>query len=561
MRHHIRIASWVSMAALVAGAASPALAQVHAWSQRFGGTGDDMARGVTVDGTGNVLIVGGCTSITDFGGGNFFTTANTRDIFLAKFDASGLHQWSHVFPNSVGNDEGYGVAADGSGNVFITGNFFSTVDFGSGSNLTSAGGADIFLAKYGSDGSYQWSKRFGTSGNETGYAVSADASGNVVVTGQFQGTVDFGGGPLVASGSSADIFVAKYDASGAHVWSKRFGSTQNDEAHGMDVDASGNVVITGSFQLSVDFGGGPLTSPTGLSMFLAKYDANGAHQWSKHFVGLGSEIGNAVAIDAAANIVVTGQYAGNVDFGGGPLNWVAASDCFIAKFDANGVHQWSHGYGGSSSDPAYGVAVDAAGNVAISGYFINTANFGGSDLTSNTGSNDIYFARYSASGVHQWSQRFGNFQYDFGHAVAMNGAGDVFLAGEFNGPVDFGGGPLDNEFEISQDIILAKFGTTVTSVEETPRSSSASIAAYPNPFNPATTIRYTVTERGRVRLKIYDASGEHVVTLLNEERPAGSHTVLWGGRDEKGVSVSSGVYFVSLEQNGSVATTKVTLLK
>jgi flagellar hook assembly protein FlgD len=98
-------------------------------------------------------------------------------------------------------------------------------------------------------------------------------------------------------------------------------------------------------------------------------------------------------------------------------------------------------------------------------------------------------------------------------------------------------------------------------VEETPRSSSASIAAYPNPFNPATTIRYTVTERGRVRLKIYDASGEHVVTLLNEERPAGSHTVLWGGRDEKGVSVSSGVYFVSLEQNGSVATTKVTLLK
>lgn len=546
------------MAALIAGAASPALAQVHAWSHRFGGTGDDLAQGVAVDGAGDVLIVGGCTTFTNFGGENFFTTANTRDIFVAKFDASGFHQWSHVFPNSVGNDEGHAVAADASGNVFITGAFYNTVDFGGG-DLMSAGGGDIFVAKYSAGGTYQWSKRFGSSGNEAGYAVAADGSGNVVVTGQFQGTVNFGGGPLVASG--ADIFVAKFDATGAHLWSKRFGNTQADEGHGIDVDGSGNVVITGSFQLAVDFGGGPLTSPSGLSIFLAKYDGNGVHQWSQRFSGLGSEIGNALAIDAAGNIVVTGQYAGNVDFGGGPLNWVASGDCFLAKFDANGVHQWSHGFGGSSQNLGYGVAVDAAGNVAITGYFIDTANFGGSDLTSNAGSNDIFIARYSASGVHQWSQRFGNFQYDFGHAVAMNAAGDVFLAGEFNGPVDFGGGSLDNEFEISVDIILARFGSTVTGVEETPRSRSISIEAYPNPFNPATTIRYTVTERGRVQLKIYDASGKHVVTLLDEERSPGSHTVRWGGRDEKGASVSSGVYFVSLEQNGSVETTKLTLLK
>jgi hypothetical protein len=311
----------------------------------------------------------------------------------------------------------------------------------------------------------------------------------------------------------------------------------------------------------VDFGGGPLTSQNGLSMFLAKYDAGGAHQWSKHFVGFGAEIGRAVAIDASANIVVTGQYAGNVDFGGGPVDWVAASDVFIAKFDANGVHQWSHGFGGPSHDPGYGVSVDAAGNVAITGYFIGTSNFGGDDLTSSAGSNDIFFARYSAGGVHQWSQRFGNTSPDFGWAVGMNGAGDAFLAGDFNGPVDFGGGPLDNPFEISQDIFLAKYSAAITGVEETPRTHPASIAAYPNPFNPATTIRYTVTERGRVQLKIYDARGAHVVTLLNEERSAGSHTVRWGGRDEKGVSVSSGVYFVSLEQNGSVEATKLTLIK
>jgi hypothetical protein len=272
-------------------------------------------------------------------------------------------------------------------------------------------------------------------------------------------------------------------------------------------------------------------------------------------------MGRAVAIDAAANIVVTGQYAGNVDFGGGPVDWVAASDVFIAKFDASGVHQWSHGYGGSSHDPGYGVAVDAAGNVAITGYFIGTANFGGDDLTSSGGGNDIFFARYSASGVHQWSQRFGNTSPDYGWSVALNGAGDAFVTGEFNGPVDFGGGPLDNEFQISQDIFLAKYTAAVTGVEETPRSPAISVAAYPNPFNPATTIRYAVTEPGRVQLRIYDARGAHVVTLLDEERSAGSHFTRWKGRDEKGANVSSGVYFVTLEQNGSTKTTKITLLK
>lgn len=559
LRHHKRVAAWLSTIVLLAGVHSPALAQVHAWSQNFGGTGDDVAYGVTVDAAGNVIMVGACTSITNFGGGDVFTVGNIRDIFVAKFNAGGFHLWSHVFPGG-GNDEGYGVATDVSGNVFITGTFFTTADFGGG-DLTSAGGGDIFVAKYGADGSFHWSKGFGASAHDAGYAVAADASGNVLVTGQFLGTVNFGGGPLVASSTSSDIFVAKYDPTGAHVWSKRFGSTQVDEGRGIDVDASGNVVVTGSFQGFVDFGGGTLNSPSGLGIFLAKYDATGVHQWSKHFVGFGGEIGRAVAIDGSGNILVTGQYAGNVDFGGGPLNWVAATDVFIAKYDPNGVHQWSHGHGGSSHDPGYAIAVDAAGNVAIAGNFVGTANFGGDDLISDSGSNDIYFARYDASGVHQWSQRIGNSSPDFGNAIAMNAAGDVYLAGEFNGPVNFGGGPLDNEFEFSQDIFLVKYTATVTAVDETPRSHALSVAAHPNPFNPATTIRYTVTERARVQLKIYDASGKHVVTLLDEERSAGSHTTRWGGQNEKGVRVSSGVYFVSLEQNGLVETTKLTLLK
>ena len=111
---------------------------------------------------------------------------------------------------------------DGSGNVFVTGIFSGTVDFGGG-NLVSAGSVDIFVAKYNANGVHQWSKRLGGTGGEIGQAVAVDGSGNVVVTGDFSGTVDFGGGNLVSAGSS-DVFLAKYNASGVHQWSKRFRS-------------------------------------------------------------------------------------------------------------------------------------------------------------------------------------------------------------------------------------------------------------------------------------------------------------------------------------------------
>ena len=119
-------------------------------------------------------------------------------------------------------DIGNGVAVDGSGNVLVTGIFSGTVNFGGG-NLVSAGDFDIFVAKYNASGVHQWSRRFGSAERSTsGTDVAVDGSGNVFVTGYFSGTVDFGGGNLVSAGRS-DIFLAKYNANGVHQWSKRFG--------------------------------------------------------------------------------------------------------------------------------------------------------------------------------------------------------------------------------------------------------------------------------------------------------------------------------------------------
>jgi hypothetical protein len=222
------------------------------------------------------------------------------------------------------------VAFDSSGNVVVTGHFSYTADFGGGS-LSSAGGDDIFVAKYASDGTHQWSKRFGDAVDQDAMAVAVDSSGNIVITGFYKGTLDFGSGPLINTYFvQPDIFVAKLNSSGTSVWSKSFGSTSSDQGRAVAVDTSGNVVITGFFTGTVDFGGGALTS-NGMNGFIAKYSAAGVHQWSKVLTGTSSNMGLGVAADRDGNVGVTGQFQGTVNLGSGSLTSVGGLDGFLYK--------------------------------------------------------------------------------------------------------------------------------------------------------------------------------------------------------------------------------------
>ena len=180
-----------------------------------------------------------------------------------------VHLWSQGFGNGTGQ-EGWGVAFDPSGNVVMTGYFYGTMDFG-GDTLTSVVNSDIFLAKYDANGTHLWSQQFGDADYQFGYSVAFDAVGNVVMTGNFAGTVDFGGGPLTSAGVD-DIFLAKFDANGTHLWSQGFGDASNfQDGYSVAFDPSGNVVMTGQFGGTVDFGGGTLTSAGQSDIFLAKF--------------------------------------------------------------------------------------------------------------------------------------------------------------------------------------------------------------------------------------------------------------------------------------------------
>lgn len=259
-------------------------------------------------------------------------------------------------------------------------------DFGGGP-LTSAGFYDAFVVKLDPLGAHLWSKRFGDLADQEAKGVAVNAASDVVVTGVNSSKIDLGGG-AIASAGGYDVFTAKLDKSGAHLWSKGFGGVTDDDSAAVTFDAAGAVVQIGLFSDSIDFGGGALTSGGFDRLFVAKLDATGAYVAAKGFLAHGF----GVAADAASgDVVVTGYYDGTIDFGGGPLTSAGGYDVFVARFDGALNPVWSRRFGDANDQMGQAVAIDGAGHVAVVGSFWGTVDFGGGTLTSG-GFQDVFVA-------------------------------------------------------------------------------------------------------------------------------------------------------------------------
>jgi hypothetical protein len=429
---------------------APACTGKPLWAERFGASGNQAVFGVATDGQGDVIIVGKFAGTVDFGGG-VLASAGGQDVFVAKLDANGNHIWSKSF-GDPSDQVGASVAVDSGGNVVLTGYFAGTVDFGGGP-LVSAGGQDIFVVKLDAGGGHVWSKRFGDASNQYGTHVAMSGTGDVLLVGSMGGAADFGGGPLASAGGQ-DIFVAKLDANGDHVWSERFGDSSDQYSTSVAVDGGGSLVLTGYFAGAVSFGGGPLASAGGQDIFVAKLDANGGHVWSKRFGDASDQYGASIAVDSGGNVFLTGDFPGTVDFGGGPLVSAGGQDIFVAKLDANGDHVWSKRFGDISNQGGASVAVDNGGNVVLTGYVQGPADFGGGPLPS-AGGDDLFVAKFDANGAHVWSKRFGDASDQEGTGIATDGEGDVVVVGNVRGQVDFGSGALPDGGGI--DVAVVKF--------------------------------------------------------------------------------------------------------
>jgi len=540
-RKQIVLAVGIGLFALVLIQAAPGNGMSHHWSQVFDGAFGSRQSSVAIDWAGNAIVTGRFSGTVDFGGG-VLTSAGLNDIFVAKISPSGDHVWSQRF-GSAGQQYAWDVAVDASGNIVVTGIMEGPVDFGGGP----LAGSGIFVARFDPQGTHLWSQVFGAD-DVWWPLVAADPSGNVLLTGRFRGTINLGGGALTSADISRDIFVAKFSPSGAHIWSQRQGDVGADDCYGIAADASGNVLLSGN--AAVDFGGGTLP----FYPFLAKLAPDGSHIWSQSFE---RAVAYSLAVDHASNILISGVHGAN-DFGGGVLPGVL----FLARFNPSGAHVWSRGFIVTGSYYEAFVTADADGNAFITGPFSDGATFGGGDFwTLWEWEADMYVAKYDTAGAHLWSQAFQQTDQgdsdQVGESIAADAFGNVIVTGQAGRNVDFGGGGLGTAGEV----FLVKFGPTGTSVSGIPSNSGLDVSAYPNPFNPGTTIRYSIPQRGLVRLAVYDVRGRWVRTLVNTVEVAGDHTVAWNGRDSRGAHAASGVYFVRLESGGHSQTRKITLIE
>jgi hypothetical protein len=237
-------------------------AGVHQWSTYYGGSALDEAWSCSVDGSGNVYLGGWTLSSSGIASGGHKNSPDGLDAFLAKFSTTGVRQWATYYGGAAG-DAGYATATDGSGNAYLSGwTKSTTLIASSGAHQTSYGGGseDAFLVKFNSSGVRQWATYYGGTGTDHGYGISADASGNVYLSGLTKSESGIASGcNQSAYGGLEDAFLVKFSASGARQWATYYGGGGDDFTRDCAVDGSGNVYFSGY-----------TTSTTGI--------ANGGHQ-------------------------------------------------------------------------------------------------------------------------------------------------------------------------------------------------------------------------------------------------------------------------------------------
>lgn len=449
------------------------------WAKNLGNTlSGEYSRSIKTDITGNILITGYFTGTRDFDPGplTFNMSAISHDIFILKLSASGNFIWAKKIGGSS-SEQPFSIATDSGGTIYCTGYFNGTCDFDPGVatfNLTAPGALAYFIVKLDASGNFVLAKSCGGSSNTTGSSIAVDGSGNIFTTGYFNGTTDFdpGAGTFnLSTEGNNDIFVTKSDPSGNFLWAKRIGSGNGDLGNSLATDFSGNVYITGFFQGVTDFDPGPgiiNLSGTWDEIFILKLDASGNFVWAKSAGGIGYDQGNSITIDASGNVYTTGVFEEIADFdsGAGVFNLYAygsADAAFISKLSSTGNLVWANGTGMSPNTMGKAIGEDSSGNIYVSGIFCGIADFDPGPGINNLSSTlddtygDIFIQKLNQSGDLLWAKKFGGISDDIVNAITVDGSGNVFLTGSFNGTVDFDpGANVFNLTAVNNDIFILK---------------------------------------------------------------------------------------------------------
>lgn len=542
---------------LVAYAQPPGLS----WSKQIAGQPSFWAQGESVvhGPNGNVYTSGFFTGTFDFdpGPGTYTRTAVGRDFFLCALDSSGSFLWVKVV--TVTGSSQAQVKLDYQGNFLLCGYFNGVADFDpSPATYTVSSNMANFVLKLDSQGNFLWVKTYDGS---LGFTISSGTSGEVILVGAFQSTIDFDPGPstftMSNNANSTDIFISKLDNAGNFIWAKRIGSGQYDSGIDGEIDASGNIIALGCFTGQVDFDPGPnsvLLNSNAVfeQLFILKLDPAGNFIWVKSTGSFNNSSSTLeardITLDPAGNLLIGGNYEGQIDFDPSPATYTLAAagltDVFILKLDAQANFLWVRTINGTSMDRLLNVTTNSLGAVYALGTFSSSIDFdpGLSTLSLTAVNMDLFISKYSSAGSFDWAFNVGGSSADMNGNLNADDAGRLYLCGGFGSTFNFEIPPSTYTLspQSSADVFIARYAPKAETPPVEPlaiRTENTELKAkiFPNPLK--TVINIKLPEgTGATSLSLYSASGVLIST--------------WSFLEATEIDLSeqsSGLYFVTME--------------
>src|SRR3989344_64475 len=408
---------------------------VFTWVKQMGTANKQtLGRSIVRDGSGNVYSTWVFTGTVDFDpgtGASNLTSLGGYDMYVQKLDINGNFVWAKRI-GDAGDEWSKTISIDNSGNIYLAGDFSNTVDFDPNAGVQSLTANDnntIFVLSLDASGNFIWAKKIGSSGAFNAHSSSAssltlDASGNIYLTGYYEGTVDFDPGVAVNNSTSSfntrDCFVLKLTSSGNYVWHATPDGGDEEQANSIALDDAGNIIVAGYFKSSVDFNPGPGDSTLVASgeedLFILKLDPNANFKWVRRIGGLYSDIAYAVDVDSDGNVFSTGSFRSTVDFdpGSGTTNLsspgIFEKDAYVLKLDSTGNFNWAKKFQSTTVDvEGFSLFLDPFGNVYSSGIFFGTVDFNPGTGINNlaTGGNAIYISKLNTLGNYVWAKSVG----------------------------------------------------------------------------------------------------------------------------------------------------------
>jgi len=413
------------------------------WATYFGGDTLTAGNSTVIDDSGNIYIAGYTYSTIDIATKGAYQTIGDSlygNAFWAKFSASGNLLWATYFGYS---DDAVGLYADKLGNVYVTGvaTSFSEIASSKAYQVSCGGEDDVFLAKFSSSGNPLWCTYYGGRGEDYGYGITSDTSGNIYITGttySLNGIATSGAYQTLGDSVNGDAFLAKFSPSGQLIWGTYYGENGNTDGYGVTTDNSNNIYITGftddssgiatkgAYQTSY-LGGGD-------EPFLAKFNFSGSLLWGTYFGEIG--YGESLASDIYGNIYLTGSDGGafnNIATSGAYQTSISGGfDAFLAKFNPSGNLLWSTYFGGSNDDEGVSMVMDISGNIYVSGItssISGIATSGAYQTSYGGGYSDVFLAKFNDIGNLLGATYYGGAGDDESGGIAIDKKGDVYLWG------------------------------------------------------------------------------------------------------------------------------------